>query len=270
MTLKKPPSLGSELYDQDYYLKSLPGLEYLEKDTVDPAILETIRFGLIASNHRVLDFGCGRGNLVIELAKRGCQAVGVDFSKSAIEFAHTYLKRFPEDIQNRIQFYQLTMNDLKFEQEFDAIVFNQVYEHLYDWELKILIEKFRRALRPAGKLVISTPNLNYIRYLFPLKRTLELPFKLIKESLRVLRGKSKHADSLKKFFKEILKIQYPESEHTKLHINLQTPSTIQKFMGQQGFVTQIKCVDYHRNPISRLTERWWGETIWVTAQLEMS
>ena len=95
------PSLGPELYNKDYYLKSLPGLEYIQKDIVDPAILETIKFGAILPEDRVLDFGCGRGNLAVELAKRGSYAVGVDFSKDAIEYTQSYLKRFPEEIQNR-------------------------------------------------------------------------------------------------------------------------------------------------------------------------
>ncbi len=261
------PSLGPELYNKDYYLKSLPGLEYIQKDIVDPAILETIKFGAILPEDRVLDFGCGRGNLAVELAKRGSYAVGVDFSKDAIEYTQSYLKRFPEEIQNRVKYYQLTINEFNFDREFDVIVFNQVYEHLHDWELKILIEKFKRALKSGGRLVISTPNLNYIRFCYPIKRILELPFKLIKESLRVLRGKSKHASSLQKFLKEIFKIKYPESEHTKLHINLQTPKSIFRFIKEQGFSAEVTCIDYHTNLISKATELWWGETIWVSCKL---
>lgn len=264
----QPSSLGPELYDKDYYLKSLPGFEYLEKDKVDPAILETTRFGAITAGDRILDFGCGRGNLVIELAKRGVYAVGVDFSKDAVEFAETYAAQFSEEVRNHAQFFQLTMNDLQFENEFDKIIFNQVYEHLRDWELTILIEKFKRALKLEGLLVISTPNLNYIRYLYPLKRILELPFKWIKEPLRVLRGKSKHTSSFKKFLREIFKIQYPDSEHTRLHINLQTPNSIRRFLNEQGFSTQVSCVDRHSNWISRLTAPWWGETIWVVAKIQ--
>ncbi len=270
MSLNRPPSLGPELYNQEYYRKSLPGLEYLEKDIVDPAIAETIRFGRIASESRVLDFGCGRGNLILELAKRGASAVGVDFSLDAIEFAKSYAAGFPQEIQKRVRFMQLSMNEMNFEQEFDVIVFNQVYEHLYDWELKILLAKFKRALKKHGILVISTPNLDYIRYLFPLKRTLEFPFKLIKETLRVIRGKSKHASSPQKFLKEIFKIKYPDSEHTRFHINLQTPVTIQKFLTDEGFSVQAVCLDRHTNWLSRLTERWWGETIWVSSQLRTS
>ncbi len=265
--MKQPQSLSSNLYDKDYYLHSLPGIEYIDKiDTIDPVVTDTIRFGSIQAGQRILDFGCGRGTLVIALAKKGCTAVGVDFSQDAIDFAREYLKRFPEDIQKRVELKRMEMKELDFESEFDVIVFNQVYEHLHDWELEILIPKFKKALKLEGILVISTPNLNYIRYLFPFKRILELPFKIIKEILRVLRGKSKHASSLQAFLKEIFKIRYPESEHTRLHINLQTPGSIRKFMEQKGFQISLECVDRHANLLSQATRKWWGETIWLSCK----
>ena len=264
--MEKPPSLSPNLYDKDYYLHSLPGIEYLDRLDMDPTVTDTICFGEIVPGQRILDFGSGRGALAIALAKKGCTAVGVDFSQDAIHFAREYLKRFPEDLQKRVEFKQMDMNRLHFESEFDTVVFNQVYEHLHDWELKILIPKFKRALKPNGILVTSTPNLNYIRYLFPLKRITEFPFKILKEILRVLRGKSKHASSLNDFFKEIFKIRYPESEHTRLHINLQTPGSIRKFMEQEGFRVRVECVDRHTNLLSQAMRRWWGETIWVSCK----
>lgn len=143
---------------------------------------------------------------------------------------------------------------------------------MHDWELEILIPKFKRALKANGTLVISTPNLNYIRFLYPypLKRITELPFKIVKETLRLLRGKSKHASSSFAFFKEIFKIKYPESEHTRLHINLQTPNSIRSFVKRHGFKTQVTCVDRHKNPISILTRRWWGETILGFRKISLS
>ncbi|MBI4372618.1 MAG: class I SAM-dependent methyltransferase [Candidatus Omnitrophica bacterium] len=263
--MKKPPALSPELYGKDYYLHSLPGLEHLDPGAVDPAVIETIKFGRIQSGHRVLDFGCGRGQLVIALAQKGSSVLGVDFSQDAIDFAREYARRFPDAVQNRVEFKQMTMEELNFEAQFDVIVFNQVYEHLHDWELEILIAKFKRALKPHGCLVISTPNLNYIRYLFPLKRLLEFPFKIVKQILRLLRGKKKHASSVKSFLKELFKIAYPESEHTRLHINLQTPGSIKKFMEQQGFRVTLECVDRHHNLLSLATRPWWGETIWISA-----
>ncbi|MBI1978118.1 MAG: class I SAM-dependent methyltransferase [Candidatus Omnitrophica bacterium] len=265
--MKKPPALSPELYDRDYYLNSLPGMEHLEQEEMlDSALEDTVRMGRIKAGEQVLDFGCGRGALAIALAKRGCKTVGIDFSKDAIRFASELRKRFSEDIQRRVQFERMEAKDLAWKNEFDVIIFNQVYEHLYDWELEILIAKFKEALKPAGRLVISTPNLNYIRFLYPLKRVTEFPFKLTKEILRLIRGRSKHAASFKTFLKEISKIKYPESEHTLLHINLQTPHTIRTFMEAHGFHTELECVDHHPHVLSLATCPWWGETIWLSCK----
>ena len=262
-----PASLGSELYDKDYYDKSLPGIEYLEREIIDSAAEETIRIGHIQENDRVLDFGCGRGTLVIELAKRGIRTTGSDFSEHAIQFAQNLAAKFPKEVQDRLEFWKLDIKEFNFHELFDVIIFNQVYEHLYDWELETFLSKFKKALKPGGRLVISTPNLDYVRYLYPIKRLVNLPLKLIKEPLRVLRGKSKHTSSFKAFFKELFKITYPESEHTKLHINLQTPKSIQKFLERSCFSVKVECVDHHQNLISRMMKRWWGETIWVYCKL---
>ena len=265
--MDKPAGLSPSLYDKDYYLKSLPGRAYLERmDVLDPAINDTVCLGEIQPGDRVLDFGCGRGALVIALAKRGCRVTGVDFSQDAIRFANEFLKQFPNEIKTRVEFRQMDMSGLNFEREFDAIVFNQVYEHLRDWELDSLLSKFGRALKTSGTLVISTPNLNYIRFLFPLKRIANFPFKVAKEILRLIHGRSKHAGSVGTFLKEIFKIRYPESEHTRLHVNLQTPTSIRRFVEAHGFQTVVVCVDPHKDLLTFLARKWWGETIWVSAQ----
>jgi 2-polyprenyl-3-methyl-5-hydroxy-6-metoxy-1,4-benzoquinol methylase len=263
----RPKGLSAALYDEFYYRHSLPGMEHLnDPNVIDEAGSDTIEVGAIKAGQNVLDFGCGRGACAIVLAQHGCHVLGVDYSSSAIKFANNFRTRFPSEIQEKVTFQKVTSEELEFKNKFDVIVFNQVYEHLYDWELETLFLKFKTALKKTGALVISTPNLDYVRFLYPLKRLTNLPFKILKETARVFRGTSKHATSFHKFLKEIFKIQYPKSEHTRLHINLQTPRSIQTFLSKQGFDVKVKCIDRHKNLLSLATERWWGETIWVCAR----
>lgn len=263
--MEKKPGLGPELYDKNYYRHSLPGLEHSENpELIDEAAPEMVRIGKIKPGQHILDFGCGRGTCAMALARYGFTVVGIDFSQDAVDFAREYAKRFPDEIQKRVSFLRRSMNEVTFEQKFDCICLNQVYEHLHDWELEVLMQKFKRALKPDGVLIISTPNLNYERFLFPLKRIIELPFKTIKMLLRILRGRSKHTQSAQQFFGELFKIRYPESEHTRLHINLQTPASIKQFMQKQGFRVHVECVDSHANPITSLLRPWWGKTIWLS------
>ena len=255
--------LPPDLYDHDYYVKSLPGMEQAENpDLIDEAGTHIIAKGYVRAGQYVLDFGCGRGTCLVKLALNGASGIGIDHSPHAIEFAQQYTKRYSE-ITDRIVFLCSDAARFHYEHMFDVIIFNQIYEHLHDWELTALFDKFKKALKPGGSLVISTPNLDYIRRLFPIKRVLNLPGKIIKESLRVLRGKSRHAESFAKFMKEIFKIRYPKSEHDRLHINLQTPRSIKNFVEQQGFRVRLECVDAHRDPATLLTRSFWGETLWL-------
>lgn len=74
MKQKESPSLKPELYDKDYYRKSLHGIEYLNQtNCVDPAIEDTIRFGGIKAGDCVLDFGTGWGTLPIALAQKNAR-----------------------------------------------------------------------------------------------------------------------------------------------------------------------------------------------------
>src|SRR3989338_1934602 len=150
----EPEALPKTLYDEHYYDKILPGREHLDNpDLIDEAAPDTIRIGNIRPGARVLDFGCGRGALAVALAKYGCNVTGADYSLHAVRFANELKKSFPEAVREKVHFEQLSARELAFHHEFDVIVFNQVYEHLYNWELKTVLAKFRQALKPDGILV---------------------------------------------------------------------------------------------------------------------
>ncbi len=62
---------------------------------------------------RVLDLGCGTGTNCIYLAQRGWQAVGVDFSKIAIQEARAKA-RWAGVAETSCQFYQADVTDIPF------------------------------------------------------------------------------------------------------------------------------------------------------------
>lgn len=67
---------------------------------------------------RVLDAGCGPGQMAIELAERGADVVAVDISPSLIDVAR---KRTPEHLANRISYAAGDMLDRK-HGRFDAVI----------------------------------------------------------------------------------------------------------------------------------------------------
>ena len=88
--------------------------ERLTSDAPVSKVRETVRAGrdrmrdvMLAqlpddlSGQRILDAGCGAGQMTIELAKRGAQVTAVDISPSLVEIAH---KRLPRQYADQVTF----------------------------------------------------------------------------------------------------------------------------------------------------------------------
>ena len=67
---------------------------------------------------RVLDFGCGLGNLAVAAAERGCSVVGLDASHTAIE----HLRRVASDRRLPIEAYEAELRDYELREDFDMVV----------------------------------------------------------------------------------------------------------------------------------------------------
>jgi 2-polyprenyl-3-methyl-5-hydroxy-6-metoxy-1,4-benzoquinol methylase len=108
---------------------------------------------------RVLDLGCGNGQLCKQLADEGFEVVGMDADSAGVEIARG---------QYSNPFYRMSLDDeparlLESERPFDAVVSTEVVEHLYSPHR---LPQFAAALlRPAGHLVVSTPYHGYIKNL---------------------------------------------------------------------------------------------------------
>ncbi|MEU9736315.1 3' terminal RNA ribose 2'-O-methyltransferase Hen1 [Streptomyces sp. NPDC048002] len=126
------------------------------------AIIEALRLSGAA---RVLDLGCGQGQLVQALLKdvRFTEIVGVDVSMRALTIASRRLKldRMGERQASRVKLFQgslaYTDNRLK---GYDAAVLSEVIEHLDLPRLPALEYAVFGAARPRTVLV-TTPNVEY-------------------------------------------------------------------------------------------------------------
>ncbi|MBI4663134.1 MAG: methyltransferase domain-containing protein [Verrucomicrobia bacterium] len=96
---------------------------------------------------RVLDVGCGVGQVVKRLTDAGCEAYGVDVSEPNIEKASR--------VSLRCRFYD--GKKLPFADGFFACVGAlNVLEHVEEPES--FIEELVRAVEPGGRVVLSSPN----------------------------------------------------------------------------------------------------------------
>lgn len=99
----------------------------------------------------VLDVGCGNGDFLRRMHSQGWSGTGIDLDPKAIENAKA---RFGADLT----FFHTTLMNGGFpENSFDAVTINHVIEHVPD--SVALVKEAWRILKPGGRLVIVTPNL---------------------------------------------------------------------------------------------------------------
>lgn len=101
---------------------------------------------------RLLDFGCGGGEVVEKALARGYDARGVDtYDDMWAQYAGA-LARLPERISRTRPGAALPFDDAAF----DVVVTNQVLEHVPD--LPAVARELARVLRPGGILVAIFPT----------------------------------------------------------------------------------------------------------------
>lgn len=155
-----------ELYDTLYYSKHVGNAElaglYFESDGLAPTeyTQKPLELARINPGDRILDIGCGRGEIVFQAAQRGATATGIDFSPSAIEMARETSTRLPEDLRARTTLLCGSGSALPFAPgSFDTAFMLDVVEHLSQDELADVLVEVRRVLVGNGRLVVhTTPN----------------------------------------------------------------------------------------------------------------
>jgi 2-polyprenyl-3-methyl-5-hydroxy-6-metoxy-1,4-benzoquinol methylase len=97
---------------------------------------------------RLLDIGCGNGQLLANLQGIGWQVQGVEVDPEAVEVARG------KNLEVRLG----TVKDQNYSDSyFDVITMSHVIEHVH--EPIILLEECRRILKTGGQIIIRTPNL---------------------------------------------------------------------------------------------------------------
>ena len=127
---------------------------------------------------RLLDVGCGMGEFAAGMAALGWTATGIEFDPETVAAARR---------QPGITVHEGSVEDQKFaDDSFDAITMSNVIEHLPD-PLGTMRE-LARVLRPGGRLVVITPNIQSMGHAIfgPAWRGLEPPRHLFLFSAKAL------------------------------------------------------------------------------------
>ena len=116
-------------------------------------ILEAAR---ITASDRVLDLGCGIGNILLALSERIAfehPPIGVDVAPALIEIGEREIRK--AGFQGRIQLRVAAATRLPFDAgTFDVVVTSHVIKHLDDSALATALGEVHRVLRPGGRLLL--------------------------------------------------------------------------------------------------------------------
>ncbi len=105
---------------------------------------------------KVLDIGCSQGIVCLLIGREGCDCIGVDYEKAAIDYARKELEKEEEVVRKRVQFQLAEASRLPFKEcSFDTVILGEVLEHLAHPER--VLKEAKRVLREGGKAVITVP-----------------------------------------------------------------------------------------------------------------
>jgi SAM-dependent methyltransferase len=231
----RPPVVPPERYTREYFEQWCHGAA--EFRTTGGAKLPRrlrIPFSIarVHAGQRVLDIGCGRGEIALHCAQRGALVWSVDYAPAALALAKEALQHTAPEVRERIALIQADARLLPFlDESMDVAFMLDVVEHLNPDELDRALQEVRRVLRPGRPLVVHTmPNLWYYAGGYRLYRLMQQ-----------MRGVTLPDDPRDRWpFKDV-------------HVNEQTPLSLLRTLRHHGFTTRV----WLQNTQSYTHERNW-------------
>jgi len=159
-----------DYYTADYYLNDCGGYDEFKSSegmVIDQRLQDVMNLVNPQKGDKILDIGCGRGELTFALANEVAYVEGVDYSADAIEIAQ---KTYAGTREN-LAFVQADVCKMDNMGTFDKIVMADVVEHIEQDGLQRIFEKISTSMSEEGVLVIHTaPNKDFYDFCYPAKR----------------------------------------------------------------------------------------------------
>lgn len=166
-------------YSAHYYLEDCGGYETYRAHggkLLDPRLDCMARLASYRNDGaslRVLDLGCGRGELARHFAALGHQVDAIDYSPEALRLADACFAGEPE-LRRRVVLQCASVTDPGvYRGPYDLVLASDLIEHLAPEELDALYRLIHRHLAADGAFIAHTfPNLWYYKYAYPRQRRL--------------------------------------------------------------------------------------------------
>jgi ubiquinone/menaquinone biosynthesis C-methylase UbiE len=217
-----PPAVPTpdSLYDRAYFESDLCEGWQRFREGLGLSDLKRRELELLAPGPglRILDAGCGRGEVLLACAQKGASVAGADASGAAVAISRETLAGVDADVR-AADLVALPWPDASF----DRALLADVVEHLAREHAGAALAELRRVLRPGGTLVVHTaPNLRFLQIGWPLTRPL----------LRAT-GRRAAADALDRWI----------AESKRYHVNEQSAGTLRRALRRAGFAQVRTWVD---------------------------
>lgn len=132
---------------EEYYKEKLN--ENYKGDFYQPRYHRFIELLENKKEARILDVGCGAGDLLLMLKEAGFKNVqGLDYSVEA--------KKFAEKRGIKVTLCDLEKETPPFKDQFDVVICGDILEHIF--EPAFFLEKAKKFLKKEGWLLLSVPN----------------------------------------------------------------------------------------------------------------
>ena len=181
----KKQSLSSTLYTEEYFLTACEGYDEFiasEGQHLSRRLQDAFEVAQVEAGMKVLDAGCGRGEIIRHCMGLGVVCYGFDYAEVACRMTRDMIEREGKVLVNEENAGNhhppkagVVLADAKKlpypNSYFDRVLMFDVVEHLYPWELQQSLLEIRRVLKSDGLFVVHTaPNRWYDAYAYPMVR----------------------------------------------------------------------------------------------------
>lgn len=227
---QQQPAVSPDLYTEEYFRSACEGFDEFnetEGTRLSRRLSASFQLASIQPGMKVLDIGCGRGEILRHCASLGADAFGVDYAPVAVSMSQQVVAQSKESAAKdialgKIGVGQADAKKLPFPSAyFDRVLMFDVVEHLHPWELDIAIQEAYRTLKPGGAFIVHTaPNVWYDRYSYPLVR-----------AFRTMLGQgARYPKNPRQFLVE---------HNTHVHVNEQSWWSLKRTLEKGGFRAKV-------------------------------